>query len=77
MTATFTRDAVGNPIPKDAPPFGLTDAFYEAEGRFNVLNTCNVWIGHMLRRAGLDFGAWTPTPQSVAFSARWFNSKRS
>lgn len=72
VTATFSRDPAGNPIPLLAPPFGATDAFYAAEGHFNLLNTCNVWIGAMLRAAGLDFGIWTPTPQSVAFSARWF-----
>ena len=72
VAATFSRDAAGNPIPLDAPPFGPTDAFYAAVGRFNILNTCNVWIGHMLRAAGLDFGMWTPTVQSVAFSASWF-----
>jgi len=77
VTATLSRDAAGDPIPLNAPPFGLTDAFYAANGRFNVLNTCNVWIGHMLRQAGLDFGIWTPTPQSVAFSARWFNPEQS
>ena len=72
IAASLTRDAAGQPIPLNAAPYGLTDAFYAAEGRFNILNTCNVWIGHMLRQAGLDFGMWTPTPQSVAFSARWF-----
>ena len=77
VTATFTRDSAGNPIPLAATPFGPTDAFFAAEGRFNVLNTCNVWIGSMLRAAGLDFGAWTPTPQSIAFSARWFSPARS
>ena len=77
VTATFTRDSAGNPIALAAPPFGPTDAFFAAEGHFNVLNTCNVWIGSMLRAAGLDFGAWTPTPQSIAFSARWFSPARS
>ena len=72
VASSFTRDAAGQPIPLNAPPFGPTDAFYAAKGRFNAFNTCNVWIGHMLRQAGLDFGMWTPTPQSVAFSARWF-----
>ena len=73
VTATLTRDATGHPVPLPAPPFGQTDAFFAANGRFNVLNTCNVWIGSMLRAAGLDFGLWTPTPQSVALSAGWFS----
>ncbi len=77
VTASLSRDATGNPIALNAPPFGLTDAFYAANGRFNVLNTCNVWIGHMLRQAGLDFGIWTPTPQSVAVSASWFTPTQS
>ena len=77
ITATFTHDSAGNPIPLPAQPFGPTDAFFAAEGEFNALNTCNVWIGRMLRAAGLDFGAWTPTPQSVAFSARWFSPEKS
>ena len=77
IAATFSRDTDGNPILLNAAPFGPTDAFYAAEGRFNILNTCNVWIGHMLRAAGLDFGRWTPTPQSVAFSASWFKPVRS
>ncbi len=77
ISATLTRDAAGNPIPLAVPPFGPTDAFYQAEGHFNLLNTCNVWIGQMLRAAGLDFGIWTPTPQAVAFSARWFSPEQS
>lgn len=77
VAATFSRDAAGQPIPLNVAPYGSTDAFYAAEGHFTVLNTCNVWIGHMLRAAGLDFGMWTPTPQSVAFSVRWFRPARS
>ena len=72
ISASLTRDASGQPIALPVKPFGLTDAFYAAEGRFSALTTCNVWIGQMLRSAGLDFGIWTPTPQSVAFSARRF-----
>ena len=77
VAATFSHDSAGQPIPIAAPPFGPTDAFFAAEGRFNALNTCNVWIGHLLREAGLDFGMWTPTALSVAFSAHWFNPARS
>lgn len=74
VLASLTRDAAGRPQALPVPPFGATDAFYAAEGRFSALTTCNVWVGQMLRAAGLDFGIWTPIPQSVAFSARWFAS---
>ncbi|UWQ18470.1 DUF2459 domain-containing protein [Jannaschia sp. M317] len=45
--------------------FTATDAFFEADGRFHLNRTCNVWVGEMLRAAGLRFGRWTPTPQAV------------
>ncbi len=53
----------------DGAGFSRTDAFYPARGRFDVLRTCNVWVGRMLRAAGLRFGVWTPTPQAVRLSA--------
>lgn len=47
------------------PGFTLTDAFFPARGRFHLFNTCNVWLGEMLRAANLPFGRWTPFPQSI------------
>ena len=58
-------------------PFGPTDAFYPATGRFHLFHTCNDWIGETLRAAGLGFGIWTPTPQSVTLSARWYHADQS
>ncbi|WP_371155503.1 DUF2459 domain-containing protein [Jannaschia sp. 2305UL9-9] len=48
--------------------FTATDAFFVGRGRFHLLRTCNVWIGEMLRAAGLPFGRWTPTPAAVRLS---------
>ncbi|MEO8243298.1 MAG: TIGR02117 family protein [bacterium] len=77
VTATFSRDPLGQPQPLPVPPYGNTDAFYAAQGHFSALHTCNVWIGEMLRQSGLDFGQWTPTPQSVTLSAQWFHPAQS
>ncbi len=49
--------------------FTPTDAFFAARGRFDARRTCNVWVGAMLRAAGVRFGVWTPTPQAVRLSA--------
>lgn len=51
--------------------FTDTDAFFPAVGPFNLTRTCNVGVGERLRAAGLPFGAWTPTPQSVRLSLWW------
>jgi hypothetical protein len=52
------------------PGAGLTgsDGFLEAGGRFHALRTCNTWTGRMLRAAGVEVGAWTPTPYALRLS---------
>ena len=63
---SFVREADGRPHMLDHPGFNATDRFFEAHGRFNILRTCNVWVGEILRAAGQPFGAWTPSPYSVS-----------
>lgn len=46
--------------------------FFASPGRFDLLRTCNVWVGEKLRAAGLPFGRWTPTTYSVRLSLARF-----
>ncbi|TLP69406.1 TIGR02117 family protein [Parasedimentitalea maritima] len=69
---SFSQDPNGEPQPIDFAGFNDTDQFYEAKGRFNILRTCNTWVGRMLRASGRRFGAWTPLPYSVTLS-RWLH----
>lgn len=59
--------------PTPIPEAGLAveDVFYPAKGRFNILQTCNDWVGQKLSSAGLNFGIWTPTPFAVTLSIWW------
>ncbi|WP_231420366.1 TIGR02117 family protein [Sphingomonas sp. Leaf205] len=41
------------------------DAFYEANGQYSAVRTCNAWTGDALRFAGVKVGAWTPFPVTV------------
>lgn len=41
------------------------DAFYEANGRYSAVRTCNAWTGDALRFAGVRVGKWTPFPVTV------------
>jgi uncharacterized protein (TIGR02117 family) len=65
LEATLARDAAGLPVALDHPGFSPTDAFFAAEGGFNILRTCNVWVGEVMAAAGIPFGSWTPTPQAM------------
>lgn len=66
ITATF--DPATAPLPIDHPGFTASDQFYPAAGRFNILRTCNVWVGDVLTAAGIPFGRWTPTPYAMSLS---------
>lgn len=52
-------------IPVQHYSYGSSDAFYEAMGSYNVLKTCNTWVGDGLEFAGYEVGAWTPFPSNV------------
>ncbi|MFL9667449.1 TIGR02117 family protein [Variovorax sp. AB1(2024)] len=43
------------------------DAFYEAEGAYNLFETCNTWIGRGLRQAGVTVSRWTPFDFTVTW----------
>ncbi|WP_211251748.1 TIGR02117 family protein [Andreprevotia chitinilytica] len=45
--------------------YGRYDAFYEANGSYNLFNTCNAWIGHGLLQAGVKVSRWTPLDVNV------------
>ncbi len=47
------------------PGYAGYDAFYEADGRYSAVRTCNAWTGDALRFAGVKVGAWTPFPVTV------------
>lgn len=43
------------------------DAFYEAEGGYNLFETCNTWTGRGLRQAGVTMSRWTPFDFNVTW----------
>lgn len=67
-------DSFAATAPLDQGGFGATDRFYPAKGRFHIGRTCNVWVGSVLRQAGVRFGVWTPLPASVSLSHRLYGA---
>ncbi len=62
INSKFDRDAKGKiiNIPTDAL-YGNNDAFYEAKGSYNFMDTCNTWANNGLKAAGQKAALWTPT----------------
>lgn len=75
IRASFAMGPSNSPFRLPEAGLSGTDIFYAANGRFNLFETCNVWIGQMLREAGLKFGMWTPTPYAVSLS-HWLYQTR-
>ena len=61
----FRLDAGGRPIPVLGRGYGAGDMFYEANGGYSLILTCNEWTGRALRQAGVRMGLWTPFEQSI------------
>jgi uncharacterized protein (TIGR02117 family) len=60
----FILDSFGTD-PSPIPGYGPADLFYQARGRYDLINTCNSWTGAALRAAGVRVGVWTPFADSV------------
>lgn len=61
---TYNQDGSAQPFPGNIP----TESFYEAEGAYSLFETCNVYTGRTLARAGIKTGRWTPFQGGVM---RW------
>lgn len=55
---------------KAYPAYGPDNLFYDSNGRYSAIMTCNEWTAGILRRAGVRVGIWTPVPGGVM---RWFS----
>ena len=59
LAAHFKRQN-GRTLPVPNARYTADDAFYEAEGRYHLFNTCNSWLNRRLAESGLRSVAWTP-----------------
>lgn len=63
----FRLDARGQSQPVSG--YGPDDVFYESNGHYDLVRTCNAWTGAQLREIGVRVGIWTPFSPGVM---RWF-----
>lgn len=62
----FDKDQNGNfiLIPTNAV-YSDNDAFYDAQGKYSFLYTCNTWSNDALKAAGQKAAFWTPTDSGI------------
>lgn len=71
IKASFLTGGDGKAMHLTGASIGPGDAFFLAEGHFNIFNPCNQWVGRMLHSAGIKIGIWTPTTHSLLASLKW------
>ena len=67
----FQRDEAGHLHRIDAPGYGDDDEFFEAEGFYNAVYTCNNWINEGLKAAKVRTAVWAPSEWGIM---RWRKS---
>ena len=60
VQSTFRKDVNGHFVNiKTTANYGVSDAFYEANGRYNLFRTCNTWANAALKNCGQKCCLWT------------------
>lgn len=65
IRGSFRLDDAGRTVPLLGRGYRGWDMFYESDGGYDLLLTCNEWTGRALRAAGIRTGLWTPFSQSI------------
>lgn len=67
ITDSFQKDANGNSIhiPSVDDGYGATDAFYEANGKYDFFNTCNTWANGALKACDQRACFWTALDKGI------------
>lgn len=60
LTSSFATGADDSVVKIPDAAYSETDAFFVGTGAYHLFNTCNVWSGRNLQRAGIRTGWWTP-----------------
>ncbi|MDA7913406.1 TIGR02117 family protein [bacterium] len=64
INGSFKIDGDNDRIQIEGYAFSRTDAFFDAHGRYHILNTCNSWAGRALKMSGVRTPWLSPMPKS-------------
>ncbi len=72
LRGSFRLDEQGlvMPIPSVHDGYGKDDAFYEANGVYDLFHTCNTWANNALKACGQRACLWTPSDKGIFYQYR-------
>ncbi len=65
ISESFNRDTYKNVQWISGNSYGNRDAFYEANGSYNLFYTCNTWANNALKAANQKASLWTVTDTGI------------
>jgi uncharacterized protein (TIGR02117 family) len=60
IDSSFKKNATGELQKLDFPGYTGQDDFYEANGKFTIFFTCNVWANNALKETEIKTALWSP-----------------
>ncbi|MEL7248605.1 MAG: DUF2459 domain-containing protein [Bacteroidota bacterium] len=60
LDQSFRKNEQGDWTEVPSTGYPRSHFFYEANGQYNAINTCNAWLGEALKAAQVKTGRWSP-----------------
>jgi len=67
INSSFSRDSEGQIVEISNSGYTSFDTFYEANGSYNCLKTCNNWVNSGLKKAAIKTSIWSPFDKGVLY----------
>jgi uncharacterized protein (TIGR02117 family) len=64
---SFRRNKDGNFLLIKNKGYDVNDNFYEANGTYSFIKTCNTWLNYGLRRIGIKTAIWAPFDKCIFY----------
>jgi len=64
---SFEKDSYSKPILLKDKNYNLYDNFYEANGTYSFINTCNHWANQGLKKSKIKTAVWAPFDKSIFY----------
>jgi len=66
----FKRDQNQKTIFLEGKGYSPKDIFYEANGKYHFINTCNYWVNRGLRITGIRTAIWSPFDKGIFYQLK-------
>jgi uncharacterized protein (TIGR02117 family) len=70
IRTSFQRSEDGRPQPVPTPPYAARAFYFEAQGSYSLVYTCNDWTRTRLTEAGVRMPVWAPFYPAIIYQLR-------